>query len=198
MATRNEDRRWYAVLAGQAVTHMADDEAITYLPTGQEFIAQHQLRAREFRTFLPFIRVRRRFKVRGRDEHKVDWIRKAYFPGYLFVRLEPWDSFAAVNDCPGVATIVYQGSAPMPVPTPVIDELRARADDQGCLDRTDQTKRIKFLPDQRVRLFSDSILGHFLATVKVDKGSKIRVWSEQALLGQHEFEVDPKQVEPVE
>lgn len=192
------EAQWYAVMAGPTVTQMPDEEAINYLPTGQEFIAQHQLRMRGFRTFLPYIKIRRRYKMRGKEKQQVEWVRRAYYPGYLFAKI-PDTRMYHVNECPGVADVVHQGVEPVAIPDEIIDPIRAQADMNGCMGQSDTTERPRFSPGQKVRFAEVSPFFRLVnAIVDVDNGKAVRVWIDQLFGDRRVVPVPFEHLAPVE
>ena len=119
------ERRWYLVRS----------------LTGRELVAEGQLRNQGFSTFLPkqlkTIRHARRLRV----------ALSAFFPGYLFVRLDLGrDRWRSVNGTLGVACLVGSSDRPTPVPPGVVEALIEAADARDVLAgpqlRAGQTVRI--------------------------------------------------------
>jgi len=81
------------------------------------FRADEHLRNQNFQTFHPTHQVKRRRNGRYR------WETESLFPHYLFVRLYPEQSFAAVNSTRGVTRVVGFNKTPMPVPSAIITGL---------------------------------------------------------------------------
>lgn len=107
----------------------------------KEPMAERHLREQGYRTFLPsFLRSRRHAR-------KVEMIRKALFPGYLFVELDIGESrISPINSTIGVRRLVFQGEQPARAPESLMRELMANADADGLIDdpkmRQGQTVRI--------------------------------------------------------
>lgn len=105
-------RRWYVV-------HTQ--------PNG-EARADLNLRRQGFATYLPRY-ARRRSHARRREV-----VKRPLFPRYLFVGLDvARDRWRAIHSTFGVNRLVLAGEAPLPVPEGVIDEIRAREDDEGLI-----------------------------------------------------------------
>lgn len=127
----------------------------------KETTAERHLLEQGYRVFLPsFMRSRRHAR-------RVDMVRKALFPGYLFVQLDIGRSaFSPINSTIGVRRLVTRGSSPAPAPDALVSALIERADEQGVL--SDPTLR----PGQRVRFvrgpFSD-IIGTLYALAENDR-----------------------------
>jgi len=70
------------------------------------------------------------------------------FPNYLFVRIDVSSSdYSQVEWCQGVKRLVRFGGAPAPVEDPVIDFLRAQADERGVI-----LARTNLKPGDEVRI----------------------------------------------
>lgn len=123
-----EVQRWYAV----------------HTRPHRELGAARQLTFQGFASFLPLhwktVRHARQFRT----------TKAAFFPRYLFVRLNlARDRWRAVSGTYGVSAMVMEGDRPKPVPTGIVEDLYALADEEGVLtfDRILQ-------PGQRVRMLS--------------------------------------------
>ena len=115
-------KRWYAV----------------FCRAHAEERARANLERQSFEAWLPLYRKRRRHA--GRSEQ----VLRPLFPRYLFVALDlPSERWRAILSTYGVAGLVCAGEAPAPVPTRVIEGLRARADADGTftLDRAQRLRR---------------------------------------------------------
>jgi len=70
------------------------------------------------------------------------------FPGYLFARCLPEPrALSAVRWTPGVKTLLWDGTQPVPVPDDVVAYLQARSADRGVI-----VPGPRFQPGMRVRL----------------------------------------------
>lgn len=99
----------------------------------REFFAAEQLAAQEFRVFLPAMR------RMVRHARKVSEVRRAFFPGYLFVSLEPGrQPWRSVNSTRGVRRLVGSAERPAPVPPGFVEEMMARTDSDGLLSLADR------------------------------------------------------------
>lgn len=162
-STEPVEIRWYAVMAGPCM----------------EFKADANLRRQGYWTYLPHLRVTKRHKIPNRDRYRVEIVNEAYFPRYLFVCFRsPRDSFYQVNETDGVATIVYCGGEPLPIPNAVMDDLMARADVDGMIGEVDKVARKRFKPGQKVKFRDESPLAGWIATVSLDAGKDVRVFLE--------------------
>jgi len=77
--------------------------------------------------FCPFVRFER-----ARRSGRL-WVTEAMFPGYLFARFCYVSQHRLVRATHGVSTIVAFGGAPVVVPTPIVDELRASVRDEETI-----------------------------------------------------------------
>lgn len=79
-----------------------------------------------FRTYLP------RYRARRRHARRVDIVGRPLFPRYVFVAIDlAQQRWRAIQSTFGVSHIVCNGDRPSPVPTDVIDAIRAREDAHG-------------------------------------------------------------------
>lgn len=169
-AVKPRDQRWYVVNARP----------------GREAIARDNLRRQGYFVFLPAT------KKAVRHARKVTYKEAAYFPGYLFVRLDPnVDRWMPIESTVGVLRLVKAGSRPIAAPDDLIDALRSRADEVGVLQPPRQT----FTQGQAVRIsqgpFSDQIAvverlsGHERVKVLLEiLGQKVAVDLSQDALSQ--------------
>lgn len=96
--------------------------------TGREAYARDHLVNQSFEVFLPqhdhTVRHARRLSVK----------RGAFFPGYLFVRLDlKVQRWRAINGTRGVKHVVGAGDRPLPVPEGIVEWLQGMADDAGVI-----------------------------------------------------------------
>ncbi len=91
--------------------------------------ARENLGHQGFDAWLPLCRRRRR------HARKMEIVLRPLFPRYLFVAVDlettPWRAMLSTF---GVANVIQGPAGPVPVPDPVIESLRARADAAGVLD----------------------------------------------------------------
>ncbi|MCW0234959.1 MAG: hypothetical protein OJJ21_15265 [Ferrovibrio sp.] len=99
-----------------------------YTQTGRETAAAQHLRNQGFSVYLPQYRKMRRHAGR------VEVVATPLFPRYLFAGIDMQQQrWRSVNGTIGVIGLVMSGDKPMPVPDPVIDEIRAREDETGFI-----------------------------------------------------------------
>ncbi len=105
--------------------------------------AAHHLANQGFVPYLP--RYRRRVRHARRDA----MVLRPLFPGYLFVHLDPTQCrWRSINGTVGVREILCNGDSPLPVPTCIIDEIKAREDESGAV----KLSAPRFVRGQAVRL----------------------------------------------
>jgi len=120
--------RWYAV---QCQPH-------------RERIAVSHLANQDFEVFLPWRRKTRR------HARKLETISVPFFPGYLFVRLDPTrNRWRSVNGTFGVVRLVCLGDKPSPAPVGVVEALKACCNDDGSL-----AWLADLVPGQKVRVIA--------------------------------------------
>jgi transcriptional antiterminator RfaH len=99
-----------------------------YTQPGKEVLAAQQLRNQGFDVYLP------QYQKLRRHAGRTDIVATALFPRYLFVGVamecQRWRS---VNGTRGVVGLVMFGEKPIPVPHPVIEEIRSREDETGYI-----------------------------------------------------------------
>jgi len=111
-AGATDNSRWFAV---QCQPH-------------RERAAALHLTHQDFSVFLPL-----RKKIR-RHARRTDRVLVPFFPGYLFVRLDPTrDRWRSVNGTLGVVRLVMQGEKPTPVPAGIVEALMDSCDDDNVL-----------------------------------------------------------------
>lgn len=101
---------------------------LVHAQTGREAVAQANLRRQGYHTFLPgglrTVRHARRMRT----------VEGAYFPGYLFVSLDPaTQAWRPINGTLGVIRLFAADTRPTPVPTGVVEQMIALADPSGSL-----------------------------------------------------------------
>ena len=130
-----------------------------------EIRAQLQLRNQGFQTFLP----KRRKTIR--HARKLTTVIAAFFPGYLFVRLDlTRDRWRSINGTFGVASLVMQGDQPHPVPHGILEALMSSVDSGGLL-RVDQDLKV----GASVRLGTGPFAERLAILEHLDDSGRIRV-----------------------
>lgn len=106
-------KRWYAV----------------HTRTGMERMAQGHLENQGYAVYLPL-----HLKER-RHARRIDTVKRPLFPRYLFVELDlGTDSWHAINGTYGVHYLVTMGDRPASIPACVVDEIRARENEEGMVE----------------------------------------------------------------
>lgn len=94
----------------------------------RESIAAINLERQGFKVFFP-----RRYVTR-RHARKLETVPAAYFPGYLFTRLNlKTDRWRSVNGTIGVKSLVAFGKKPSPAPKGVVEALQERCGSKGIM-----------------------------------------------------------------
>ncbi len=92
----------------------------------REALAADHLARQDFAVYLP------RYAKRRRHARRVDTVAAPLFPGYAFVRLDVDHArWRSVNGTIGVIRLVCHGERPAPVPEGIVEDLRAREDENG-------------------------------------------------------------------
>lgn len=137
-----------------------------------EALAIRNLERQSIDVFAPFEMGLRRFGSKTRP------VRKALFPGYIFVHFDIGDfRWRAVNSTVGVSRLVRFGSDhPAPVPGDLMQSLMSRCDWSGCL-----LPPTEFQPGDQVRVKAGPF-ADFVGTVE-KMGAQQRVWLLLEFLG---------------
>ena len=134
-------------------------------------IALRNLERQGFGTFLPLYKKAILIGRRSRA------ILRPLFPGYVFVSYRPNDqSWQTINHTNGITRLVSAGDTPLAVPTRLIEDLRARCDDQNVFHPLESIK-----PGTQVKI-EVGPFANFLATVDEVESDR-RVWLLIDLLG---------------
>lgn len=114
-----------------------------YTQPGKETFAAQELRNQGFGIYLP------RYQKLRRHAGRTEIVATPLFPRYLFVGIDlEVQRWRSVNGTRGVIGLVMSGEKPIPVPEPVVAEIRGREDEQGFIQlnappfRRGQTLRI--------------------------------------------------------
>lgn len=114
-----------------------------YTQPGKESLAAQHLRNQSFEAYLP------QYQKLRRHAGRTDIVATALFPRYLFVGLDiDCQRWRSVNGTRGVVGLVMFGEKPIPVPHPVIEEIRSREDATGYIRLNDPI----FQPGQALRI----------------------------------------------
>ena len=108
--TAMEGRRWYVV----------------HTKPNEESRASNHLSRQGFDIYLP------RYAKTRRHARKVDTVARPLFPRYLFVGLDlAFDRWRSIHSTFGVAGLIMAAEQPAPLPSGVVEAIRARESDQG-------------------------------------------------------------------
>lgn len=146
---RRSGPRWYAV---HTLPH-------------REFAARAQLEAQSYVIYLPHhmktVRHARRLKT----------IDAAFFPRYLFVRLDlSCDRWRSINGTFGVAHLVMGRELPMPVPAGIVEALQMRLDGDPASSGEDG-----LTVGQSVEVMVGPFVGLFGTLERIDGSARVRV-----------------------
>lgn len=123
----------------------------------KELLAKQHLQRQEFETYLPLL-ASSVTTLRATGATRL----AAFFPGYLFVRLDlSKDRWRSVNGTIGVSSILQTGGMPTPVPLGLVELLQTRTSATGQLGFEDQ-----FAPGAAIRIVGgpfDRLFGVFQA-----------------------------------
>lgn len=95
---------------------------------GKEMLSQAHLERQCFSSFLPFYR---KIIRHARQEKEV---LRPLFPGYIFVEIDPErDQWRSINGTRGISALLTQDNKPIPVPSPIIQQLQNEQGDTGAI-----------------------------------------------------------------
>lgn len=93
-----------------------------------EATAVRNLERQGFRAYLP------RYLKRRRHARKTETVAAPLFPGYLFVSMDVARTrWRAIRSTVGVKSLICTGESPLAVPDGVVEDILARADNQGIV-----------------------------------------------------------------
>src|SRR6516165_5154399 len=76
-----------------------------------------------------------RYLKRRRHARRVETVAAPLFPRYMFVALDlATRQWWSIRSTFGVADLVYNGEQPAPVPSSIIEDLKAREDEHGLVE----------------------------------------------------------------
>jgi len=150
----------------------------------REANAQFQLIQQGFRVFLPVVTRTIRHARKTRNA------KVAAFPGYLFIIFDPQrDRWRSINGTIGVSRLVMGVSAPLPVPSGIVETL---------LDCRDESGNCRFdrdlVANQAVRVVSGPLAQALGALERLDGNGRVRVLLE-ILGGQVRATIDRAAIE---
>jgi transcriptional antiterminator RfaH len=139
---------------------------VTHVIANREFGAALQLEAQRFRLFLPYVVKTVRHARRTRV------VRRAAFPGYLFVALDlRRDRWRSINGTIGVSRLITGGDgAPLPAPYGVVETLFNYLDEAGAC-RFDRD----LVVGQTVRVIAGPLADAMGRLVRLDAHGRVQV-----------------------
>lgn len=117
----DESPRWYAIH-----TH-----------PHQENRAESNLRAWKVEAFTPKYKERRANQFTGQVSYQL----KPLFPRYIFARFKVYELLHKVTFTRGVNCVVNSGGMPLPVDDAIIEFIRQRMDEHGCVTLSERLKK---------------------------------------------------------
>jgi transcriptional antiterminator RfaH len=144
-----EDRRWFV---GHTLPH-------------KERLALEHLQHQGFETFLPRVLVTRR------HARKVESVKQALFPRYIFIRLDlARDRWRSVNGTIGMAYLLTALEQPSPVPVGFVETLRESASADGVISQGPD-----FAPGDAVRLVAGPLEGQVGELLHLDSKGRVEM-----------------------
>jgi transcriptional antiterminator RfaH len=131
----------------------------------KEDLAQIHLARQGFETFLPHILSTRR------HARKVETIKAALFPCYLFIHFDlTRDRWRSVNGTVGMAHLVTSGETPCPVPVGFVEGLRQAACRDGVINVLPE-----LAPGDSVRLIAGPFAGQVGELLRLDAKGRVEL-----------------------
>jgi transcription antitermination factor NusG len=144
-----EDDRWYVV----------------HSQPHRELYAQTQLAAQGFRSFVPL------YKKTVRHARRLMTVNAPFFSRYLFVALDlSRDRWRSVYGTFGVASLISDGTFPVPVPRGIVESLISMSDENGLMNLGDALQ-----VGERVRVLSGPFADLIGELVRLDGARRARV-----------------------
>lgn len=182
----------FAFSVGQGISSFMAKWRAAYCESRRELFARDGLLARGFEVFCPFERVTRRRRAGLGGKFRLETVDLPVFAPYLFVRTE---QYLAVEQTPGVRSVVGIAGAPLEIPDRIIAKMQLASDAAGLVSARDITK-ISFSFAGKVgdafNFKDNSLLRGLTARIsslsKLDESGELRVWVEM-LGGEREISV---------
>lgn len=134
---------------------------------GRELVAEQHLQRQAYATFLPstWRSIRHARKIRTE--------RTAFFPGYLFVRLDlECDRWRPIDGTTGVIQIVKASGRPLAAPEGLVEALIALIDTDGALRRIGA---VDLSCGDRVRLIRGPFADQFASVEQASGPERVRI-----------------------
>ena len=151
--------------------------AILTKPTA-ELMVHNGLTRAGYTTFWPHHRLEVVRKKPLKADEEPAHRKRPYYPGYVFLHMEPFVPFWPVREAPGVSTVVFDHRGPYRLPDREIQRLQGLCDDRGALLPAEMPKilpgRERFNRGAPVRIVEGPMIG-FEGEVVKDNGRKIWV-----------------------
>ena len=130
---------------------------VAYTHAGAESVAEGHLTRQGFGAYVP------RYLKERRHARRRDVIKAPLFPRYLFVELDvERERWRSVNSTYGISYLVSMGSHPSPVPDGVVEEIRARENNENIIEIPDKAP---FEPGEVVQITGGALadqVGRFI------------------------------------
>ena len=140
---------------------------VAYTQPQRERQAFEHLKRQGFEAYLPCYRKLRRHARRR------ELVRAPLFPRYLFVAVDvAAQRWRAINGTRGVCHLVCDGIRPAPVPDGIIERLRVREDDEGCVSLASLAL---FDPGASVHVIGGVFAGHRGIYERMTDGERVVV-----------------------
>ena len=113
---------------------------VVYSKPSNEALAAREIANQGFEVFLPMI---------AKDRESTAY---PLFPRYMFVCLDMRHRWQSIYNTRGVSTLIGNGGFPTAVPSRLVEEIRSRSDENGCVFVNDQDNKRRAEPDDYCRV----------------------------------------------
>lgn len=155
-----------------------------YTRPSLEARAAERIRRLPVRVFYPHVVETKRIARPGGRTFRIGETKRALFSRYLFVDMG-YSAFRAVRESEGVCGIVSIAGEPVEVPSIIVEDLMAKADEDGLIGRKDLVKlssRFSGKVGDQVTFRPESYLAHVVGEIaslsRLDKHEQVVVFVE--------------------
>lgn len=138
---------------------------LVHAKTGRELEAEHQLKRQDYEVFLP----RAWRTIRHARKTRIE--KRAYFPGYLFVKLDfDADQWRPINSTIGVIRLVTLDHRPAAAPPGLVETLLSALNEDGVVAMTPE-----WAVGERVRIIGGAFVDQLAVIDALPDKDRVRV-----------------------
>lgn len=140
---------------------------VAYTHAGAETVAEGHLTRQGFGAYVP------RYLKERRHARRRDVIKAPLFPRYLFVELDvDRERWRSVNSTYGISYLVSMGRHPSPVPEGIVEEIRARENDDNVIELS---AKAPFEPGETVQITGGALVDQVGRFLGMDDRNRVSV-----------------------